>query len=258
VLESVLRGRPVDFVFLLSSLSATLGGLKLGAYAAANLFLDAFAARQNQAGGAPWISVNWDAWDFAADGTARAGATAIQPVDGQQAFRRILDAGLRQTVVSTTPLQARLDKWINLETVRAAQAAPGAGSLHPRPNLSTQFIAPRNRVEQEIAGVWEHLLGVSPVGVDDKFFELGGHSLLAIQLLSRLREMFEVDIPAQRLFEAPTVAQLAESIEGDLERSRRADPAAPESDPKLAEMLDLVESLSDNEVRELLARAQRS
>ena len=256
LLDHVLRGQPMDFVFLLSSLSATLGGLKLAAYAAANLFLDAFAARKNQEGPVPWMSVNWDAWDFAAERVAsHAGTSAILPAQGQEAFRRVLDAGIRQSVVSATPLQARLDKWINLETVRAAQSAAASGPLHARPNLSTQFVAPRTRTEHEIAGAWEQLLGVSPIGVHDKFFELGGHSLLAIQLLSRLREIFEVDLPVQRLFEAPTIAQLSESIDRDVGARGQPASSTPESDAKVSKMLELVESLSEDEVRDLLARS---
>ncbi len=256
ILEEVLRGQPLDFVFLLSSLSATLGGLGLAAYAASNLFLDAFAAQKNQKDSVAWISVNWDSWDFGGErGGRRPVADAILPAQGQEAFRRILEGATRQAVVSTTPLQARLEKWINLETVREAQKPAAGGSLHPRPNLSTQFVASRNRIEQEIAGVWEHLLGVSPIGVHDKFFELGGHSLLAVQLLSRLREMFQVDIPAQRLFEAPTIAQLAESIERDIQAQQQPSQEPLESDPRLLEMLEVVERLSEDEVRDWLARS---
>src|SRR5262249_10590192 len=64
ILEELVRGTTLDFCLLLSSLSAVLGGLGLVAYAGANAFMDAFAARQNQSSSFPWISVNWDAWHF--------------------------------------------------------------------------------------------------------------------------------------------------------------------------------------------------
>ncbi|HYO58031.1 amino acid adenylation domain-containing protein, partial [Archangium sp.] len=78
------------------------------------------------------------------------------------------------------------------------------------------FVAPRSPGEELVAGIWAQLLGVSKVGVHNNFFELGGHSLLAMQLLSRVRETFKVELPVRSLFGAPTVAGLARSIESAL------------------------------------------
>jgi acyl transferase domain-containing protein/acyl carrier protein len=260
MLEELIRGRPLDFCLLLSSLSAVLGGLGLVAYAGANAFMDAFAIQQNQNAGFPWITVNWDAWIFPEPGdgaqpSAGTWSDAILPAEGSEAFLRIVHHAPGQVVVSTSNLHERLDKWIALRSLREAPRAAATGSLHARPSLSTQFMPPRTPTEEGIADVWQLLLGVGPIGVFDKFFELGGHSLLAIQVVSRLREVFGIELPVQRLFEAPTVAQLAEAIDRDL----AAVPAPGHADERLAEMVSFVEGLSDEEVAAMLAdEVQRS
>ncbi|MBO0798422.1 MAG: AMP-binding protein, partial [Blastocatellia bacterium] len=75
------------------------------------------------------------------------------------------------------------------------------------------LMAPRSPVEEILAEIWTEVLGLEQVGVHDNFFELGGHSLLATQVISRLRDAFQVDLPVRRIFEASTIAGLAERIE---------------------------------------------
>lgn len=73
--------------------------------------------------------------------------------------------------------------------------------------------APQTEIEQKLAMIWMRLLGLSQVGIHDNFFELGGHSLLATQLMSRIRDALQVELPLRSLFEAPTIAALAKQIE---------------------------------------------
>ncbi len=75
------------------------------------------------------------------------------------------------------------------------------------------YVAPRTHVEKAIVEIWAKVLGKEQVGIDDNFFELGGHSLLATQLVSRIRDAFQIDLSVRNLFEAPTVGQLARYIE---------------------------------------------
>ena len=85
-----------------------------------------------------------------------------------------------------------------------------------RPEVEASFAAPRTIVEDVLAQMWADILGVERVGVNDDFFDLGGHSLLATQVVTRVRETFQIELPLRRLFESPTIGGLAESIESEL------------------------------------------
>jgi tyrocidine synthetase-3 len=74
------------------------------------------------------------------------------------------------------------------------------------------FVAPRNDLEAEIAAVWKDVLKVDGFGIHDNFFELGGHSLKVVQVLSRLHRSLQVDIPLRRVFEGPTIAEMAIAV----------------------------------------------
>ncbi|WP_327395947.1 non-ribosomal peptide synthetase [Streptomyces phaeochromogenes] len=90
---------------------------------------------------------------------------------------------------------------------RDALPAPTAGTEGP------ERIAPRNAVEERIAELWRDVLGESGFGVHDSFFQVGGNSILAIRLIAALRAEYEIDLPVRALFEGPTVAALADSVE---------------------------------------------
>ncbi|MGZ4962943.1 MAG: non-ribosomal peptide synthetase [Limisphaerales bacterium] len=105
--------------------------------------------------------------------------------------------------LETLPLNA------NGKVDRAALPDPGDSNTL----RDEEFAAPRNELEQTIAGILASLLGVEKVSVNANFFALGGHSLLGTQLIVRLRDTFGVEIPLRGVFEAPTVAELAAEID---------------------------------------------
>src|SRR6185295_2250481 len=78
---------------------------------------------------------------------------------------------------------------------------------------SSVFVAARTPIEEVLSGIWEQVLSVERVGAHDNFFDLGGHSLLATQVISRMRESFNVELPLRVIFESPTIAESAKSVE---------------------------------------------
>jgi amino acid adenylation domain-containing protein len=113
-----------------------------------------------------------------------------------------------------------------------------------RPELEAEYVAPRSAVEEVVAGIWSEILDVEQVGMYDDFFELGGHSLKATQVVSRVREALQVELPLRSLFEEPTVAGLALRI---LE-----DPGERVKVEKIARVMVSLAKLSEDEVDAML------
>ncbi len=111
-------------------------------------------------------------------------------------------------------------------------------------SIDVNFVAPRTPTEEVLTAIWTEVLGVQS-GIYDNFFEVGGHSLLATQVISRIRDVFSVELSLHSLFETPTVAGLAVAI-----AQSQAQKVEPENiDHLLAEL----EGLSDEEAEKLLA-----
>ncbi|MEO0770835.1 MAG: phosphopantetheine-binding protein, partial [Cyanobacteria bacterium J06649_4] len=265
--SSVLETHLPDFCCIQSSLSSIIGGLGLAAYASANHFIDSFVTQQNQNSPFPWFAINWDACTEVEESghneqqqthsTPAWGDTlldfALTPTEVCLATERILTQAIPgQVIVSKGDLLARYQKWIHAtpqadsRSQSLLQQEAQSGQSYSRPQLSTAYVAPRNEVEEKISAIWQDLLGLEKVGVDDSFFDLGGHSLLAIQVISRLREAFPVAVEMRNLlFEAPTVAKIAEVIQEQLPQETEMD--------EMAALLAEVQTLSTEEVQAQLA-----
>ena len=102
-----------------------------------------------------------------------------------------------------------------------------------RDMVATVYLAPSSEVEETLVNIWQTILNIPRIGVQDNFFDLGGHSLPAIRIISRIEDTYEINMPIDIFFANPTIAQLAIAIEDIL----------------LAE----IDDLSDEEVLRLLA-----
>jgi amino acid adenylation domain-containing protein len=156
---------------------------------------------------------------------------------------------LRRALQGRFPAYMIPSAFVPLETLpltatgkvdRRALPAPAS----TRPELATPFVAPRMPLEERVARIWAETLGLEQVGVNDQFLDLGGHSLHATQIVSRIRETFQVDIPLQSLLDAATVADMAALI------GRRRAYALSEAE--LARLLAEVEGLSAGELHQPL------
>jgi acyl carrier protein len=237
VLASLVSGRPLDFVALCSSTAGLVGEPGQVAYCAANAVLDAWAhhLRRDRV---PAFAIDWGTWrevgmavetEVPEDLKAWRAATlagGITPREGAAAFRLALAAGLHQFLIApeaTTHAGAGTDAVPSPEASRPA----ARGGRFARPALPNICVPPANDVQRALVAIWEELLGVAPIGVDDDFFALGGHSLLATRILAAVWRDFMVEMSLAEFFEHATVAQLADEIV--LRQISAYDPSAVEA-----------------------------
>jgi acyl carrier protein len=130
----------------------------------------------------------------------------------------------------------------------ATQSAdlPKASALHSAGGLPDVQGAPKTALLEVLSKVWAGSLGIEKVGIEDDFFELGGASVVATQIVSRLRQMFQMDLPAILLFDTPTIEKLAHYM-----IEHESQPGLTE---KTATLLKRIEGMSEEEV----ARSLRS
>jgi acyl transferase domain-containing protein len=236
VLQSMLDERTTRRVTM-SSLSAVLGGIRLGPYAAANAALDAAVLASQSGAGGHWLTVNWDTWQRPApSGEARKAGVSGFEMTGQEGVD-IFDRGVAaigqvgQVVVSTGPLQARLDQWVTHAGASHDVPAPGddpSSPRDPRPALQTPFAPPSAGTESVLAEIWADVLGLDRVGAEDDFYELGGTSLMAIGLTARVRRTLQAALPVTALLENTSVRQLAVKIAAHTRGSAADAHASPE------------------------------
>ncbi|SFF22999.1 type I polyketide synthase [Nitrosomonas sp. Nm166] len=219
-LQAIFNNNSLDFMLLCSSLASMAGGLSKIDYCAANAYLDASAHAAYRESSFPVISVNWDGWRDVgmAAGMNMPDGIGIAPKDGVEVFERIVNGpNIPQVIISTIDLTSRLGQTPDdLIAPSALFTTSTRIKRFSRPALQTIFKSPESELEISIAEIWQNLLGMESIGIDDNLFELGGDSLLGIQLLSRVRTGFAVELHPVDFFREPTIAALAAIVETKL------------------------------------------
>jgi Acyl-CoA synthetases (AMP-forming)/AMP-acid ligases II len=180
---------------------------------------------------------------------------------GKRLVGYVVGAGVEKAAELKRHVRERLPEYMVPEVIIAMEEMPiTASGKVDRKKLSAledgggqaerEVVGPRTAVEEILVGIVGEVLKLDRVGIHDNFFEIGGHSLLATQVVSRVRNMFEVEIAVGSMFEATTVAQLAEVL-----ISREPKPGQTE---KIAKILKKLNSLTDGDAgAELAAKTAR-
>ncbi|MGW3206159.1 SDR family NAD(P)-dependent oxidoreductase [Streptomyces sp. NPDC001135] len=234
-LHLLTRDKELDFFVLYSSVAALMGSRGQSGYAAGNAFLDALA-HHRQSLGLPGTSVAWGPWSGAGmvatlDSHAgrrvrESGFGMLEPEPALRALEEVLHSGVPHAYVHAAAAPERRPAGPGVSGGRPGTASPGDGqTVYDRPAGLGPAVPPRNAVEAELAGIWESLLGIHPVGVDDDYFQLGGDSITSLRIISRAKQS-GIRFTEADFFAHPTVAGLAA-----LARTTAASAGGPGDEP---------------------------
>jgi len=212
-IDQVFAGCQLDFIALFSSLVSILGGAGQVDYCAASNFQDAWAHRVTSSTARTVVSINWGAWRQIGKAFRSAvdrGASpetalphGMSPDEGVEAFVRALHAAQSQVLISPQALEHAAPR-------RAARTEVGTGDLAAPAQVDPGLApgAPRSDAEQLIASIWQEVLGIERVSIDDNFFDLGGDSMISLQFIAKAKKA-GLRFTNRQVFEHQTVAQLA-------------------------------------------------
>ncbi len=129
---------------------------------------------------------------------------------------RSLFTDLRRFLQAKLPNHMIPSAFVSLDTLPLTPNGKVDRRSLPAPDLSNQdlaiYVPPQTPTQELMAAIWADILNLEQIGIHDNFFELGGHSLIATQVVVRIRDMFQIELPLRDLFEQPTIAQLAHRV----------------------------------------------
>ncbi|BAY73760.1 beta-ketoacyl synthase [Nostoc linckia NIES-25] len=223
VIDTIIKNIELDFFVLVSSNSSIVAEFGQIDYSAANAFLDAYAhcnaGKQNRF----ITSINWDTWQEVGMAVNTELPERLQelrlenlkqgilPHEGVDVFQRILENTMPQVVISISDLLEVFKHYnYNNKTLEIDffETVNSSKLKYPRPELSNDYVAPRNKNEQKLVDIWQEVIGIERIGIYDNFFELGGDSLIGIQLIAILNKQFDSNLSVAKLYECPNISSM--------------------------------------------------
>ncbi|MFN6479148.1 type I polyketide synthase [Nostoc sp. DedQUE07] len=223
VIDAIVKDTELDFFILVSSNSSIVAEFGQVDYCAANAFIDAFAHCNAAKQGRFTTSINWDSWQEVGMAVNTELPQRLQELrkenlkqgilsnEGVDVFLRILENPMPQVVISTSDLLNVLKQYNSynqIQTIELLEAVNSSKLKYPRPELSNDYIAPRNKNEQKLVEIWQEVIGIERIGIYDNFFELGGDSLIGIQLMTIVNKAFNSNLSIAKLYECPNIGSM--------------------------------------------------
>ena len=235
ILFDLLKKANLDFLILFSSITSVSTPYAECDYSAANSFLDAFTYFANAQKRFHTLTINWPGWKEVGQLTEletlpgveawkqAALERAIATEDGLEALKRALNSDLKQVIVSPESLDHLLEQ----------SRVPFDPAMYLSRIQDGRRTLPRQGSQKDGSEQPSNEVGLERIGIHEHFSHLGGHSLLAMQIVSKIRSLYQISFTLREFFEAPTIAQLGSVIE--------------------ARILAEIESLTDDQARQLVS-----
>jgi hypothetical protein len=221
-LDELTRGVELDFFVLFSSLAALAGAPGLGAYSAANAWLDALA-EDRAVRGLPVLSIRWGRWADVGLAARRAAAgqglsipePAMPPEVGIAHLEHLLGSGAQMAIAVPEALLERgsLPALLRANPLFSELPDSIGPAAHEGARIDRAYVAPTSDLEARIAAIWCEVLKLERVSIRDDIWELGGDSIVGGQIIARINRSFGTALTLRRAIEVFNVAGLAASVE---------------------------------------------
>lgn len=225
VLNKLLKSRNVDFCLITSSMSTILGGMKLGAYGASNIYMNSYVSNIADKS-IPWLLVCIHEWtssryDDVKD-EKRFCNISEEKKNRLESILQIHNKGVSYVIEFSEDIEDAASIWVNnnlllthIEGISKEQES-GNFAKYNRPHLTYDYVEPSTEIEKKIALLWRGFFKYERIGILDDFFELGGDSLKAMTILAHLQKEFSFRITVKDFFDRPNIKLLSEYIDNIL------------------------------------------